>query len=87
MLMGGGALGAWLAPVISNITGLWSVGLAFFAIPAVLALISTFIFLPSIVSSNAPSAPVNTLLKKPRTWLLMLCFGLVNGGYSSVVLG
>ncbi|EMB9955430.1 MFS transporter, partial [Acinetobacter baumannii] len=47
MLMGGGALGAWLAPVISNITGLWSLGLAFFTIPAVLALLSTFIFLPS----------------------------------------
>lgn len=44
MLMGGGALGAWLAPVISNITGLWSLGLAFFTIPAVLALVSTFIF-------------------------------------------
>ena len=85
MLMGGGALGAWLAPVVSNITGLWSVGLAFFALPAVLALISTFIFLPSIVSSNAPPAPVKTLFKKPRTWLLMLCFGLINGGYSSVV--
>jgi len=85
MLMGGGALGAWLAPVVSNITGFWSVGLAFFALPAVLALISTFIFLSSIVSSNAPPAPVKTLLKKPRTWLLMLCFGLINGGYSSVV--
>lgn len=85
MLMGGGALGAWLAPVVSNITGLWPVGLAFFVIPAVLALISTFIFLPSAVSLNAPPAPVKTLLKKPRTWLLMLCFGLVNGGYSSVV--
>lgn len=30
MLMGGGALGAWLAPIISNITGVWSIGLAFF---------------------------------------------------------
>ncbi|MEI1685238.1 cyanate transporter [Acinetobacter baumannii] len=85
MLMGGGALGAWLAPVISNITSLWSLGLAFFTIPAVLALVSTFIFLPSIVSSTAHLSPVKTLLKKPRTWLLMLCFGLVNGGYSSVV--
>ncbi|EYT14539.1 MULTISPECIES: cyanate transporter [Acinetobacter calcoaceticus/baumannii complex] len=85
MLMGGGALGAWLAPVVSNIMGLWPVGLAFFALPAVLALISTFIFLPSIVSLNVSAAPVKTLLKKPRTWLLMLCFGLVNGGYSSVV--
>ncbi|MDO7540538.1 cyanate transporter [Acinetobacter nosocomialis] len=85
MLMGGGALGAWLAPVVSNIMGLWPVGLAFFALPAVLALISTFIFLPSIVSLNVSAAPVKTLFKKPRTWLLMLCFGLVNGGYSSVV--
>ncbi|MFW1886682.1 MFS transporter, partial [Acinetobacter nosocomialis] len=70
MLMGGGALGAWLAPVVSNIMGVWPVGLAFFALPAVLALISTFIFLPSIVSLNVSAAPVKTLLKKPRTWLL-----------------
>jgi len=25
------------------------------------------------------------LLKRPRVWLLMACFGLVNGGYSTVV--
>ncbi len=67
---------------IGPMMGLYS---AFFALPAVLALISTFIFLPSIVSLNVSAAPVKTLLKKPRTWLLMLCFGLVNGGYSSVV--
>ena len=26
-----------------------------------------------------------TYLARPRVWLLMACFGLVNGGYSSVV--
>ncbi|WP_410488564.1 cyanate transporter [Acinetobacter sp. 2019-01-05] len=85
MLMGGGALGAWLAPIMTYVTGQWSLGLACFAVPAVLALISTFIFLPSIVSSSVHQTPVKSLLIKPRTWLLMLCFGLVNGGYSSVV--
>ena len=25
------------------------------------------------------------LLRRPRAWLLMLCFGLVNGGYSTVI--
>ena len=25
------------------------------------------------------------MLRRPRTWLLMACFGLVNGGYASVV--
>lgn len=85
MLMGGGALGAWLAPIMTHVTGQWSLGLACFAVPAVLALISTFIFLPSIVSSSVHQTPVKNLLIKPRTWLLMLCFGLVNGGYSSVV--
>lgn len=85
MLMGGGALGAWLAPIMTHVTGLWSLGLACFAVPAVLALISAFIFLPSIVSSSVHLSPVKSLLRQPRTWLLMLCFGLVNGGYSSVV--
>jgi CP family cyanate transporter-like MFS transporter len=85
MLMGGGALGAWLAPIVTQVTGLWSLGLACFAVPAVLALISTFIFLPSVANSSVHLSPVRQLLNKPRTWLLMLCFGLVNGGYSSVV--
>lgn len=85
MLMGGGALGAWLAPVVSNITGLWSIGLAFFAVPALFAFILALVFLPTKASSSIHHAPVRKLLKQPRTWLLMACFGLVNGGYSSVV--
>lgn len=85
MLMGGGALGAWLAPVVSNITGLWFVGLAFFAVPALFAFILALAFLPTKASSSIHRAPVRKLLNQPRTWLLMACFGLVNGGYSSVV--
>lgn len=85
MLMGGGALGAWLAPVVSNITGLWSIGLAFFAVPALFAFILALVFLPTKVSSSIHRAPIRKLLNQPRTWLLMACFGLVNGGYSSVV--
>lgn len=85
MLMGGGALGACLAPIISNITGFWSIGLAFFAIPALFAFILALAFLPTKVGSSIHRAPVRKLLNQPRTWLLMACFGLVNGGYSSVV--
>ncbi|MDU6102023.1 MAG: MFS transporter, partial [Acinetobacter sp.] len=85
MLMGGGALGAWLAPIISNITGVWSIGLAFFTIPALFAFILALVFLPIKVSSSIHHPPVRKLLNQPRTWLLMACFGLVNGGYSSVV--
>ncbi|NMM78984.1 MFS transporter, partial [Acidovorax sp. SRB_24] len=29
--------------------------------------------------------PTRWMLRRPRTWLLMACFGLVNGGYASVV--
>lgn len=83
--MGGGALGAWLAPIISNITDVWSIGLAFFTIPALFAFILALVFLPIKVSSSIHHAPVRKLLNQPRTWLLMMCFGLVNGGYSSVV--
>jgi CP family cyanate transporter-like MFS transporter len=44
---------------------------------------------PSPAAPAAATAPVQDgtgwLLHRPRTWLLMACFGLVNGGYASVV--
>lgn len=85
MLMGGGALGALAAPAMETATGSWAMALACFALPALLATVLAFVFLPA----DAPSSPARqltrTLLARPRTWLLMACFGLVNGGYSSIV--
>ncbi len=85
MLMGGGALGAWLALCDFQYNGSMVTGAGFLYYTRCISTSINIYFLPSIVSSTAHLSPVKTLLKKPRTWLLMLCFGLVNGGYSSVV--
>lgn len=85
MLMGGGAVGAQLAPLVAVAIGDWHAGLTWMAIPAVLAL---FLVVGSLPQEKQGSRRVNrtgALLRRPRTWLLMACFGLVNGGYSTVV--
>jgi CP family cyanate transporter-like MFS transporter len=86
MLMGGGALGAQAAPLIAATAGGWRAGLAWMALPAVLAVGLVVRSLPKDTSrQKGGSASARTLLKQPRTWLLMVCFGLVNGGYATVV--
>lgn len=85
MLMGGGALGALIAPAVASTTGSWAFGLACFALPALVAILLAAIFLPADVPAQRGRRMARTLLARPRTWLLMACFGLVNGGYSSVV--
>ncbi len=85
MLMGGGALGAQASPVIANLTGSWHVGLAWTAVPAALAALLSAFVLPRGRVVQSGMLRTNLLLRRPRTWLLMACFGLVNGGYSTIV--
>lgn len=85
MLMGGGAVGAQAAPVVAGIFSSWRIGLAWMALPAVLAVVMAMWLLPADAERPAESLPAMALLKRPRAWLLMICFGLVNGGYASVV--
>lgn len=85
MLMGGGALGAQLSPIIAAKAGNWHVGLAWLAAPALIAAVLALCFLPADIRSQSRRPPAGIFLKRPRTWLLMMCFGLVNGGYSSIV--
>jgi CP family cyanate transporter-like MFS transporter len=85
MLMGGGALGALVSPAVAGATGSWTAGLACFALPALIATILSMVFLPADVHLRPGRYMARTLLTRARTWLLMACFGLVNGGYSSVV--
>lgn len=84
-LMGGGALGAQAAPLIAAAAGSWRIGLAWMAIPAVLALLLAAYSLPRDILVRQGGASATALLGRPRVWLLMACFGLVNGGYSTVV--
>ncbi len=84
-LMGGGALGAQLSPLIATAAGDWRVGLAWMAVPAALALLMAAFCLPRDSGGGRGGVRVAALLRRPRVWLLMACFGLVNGGYSTVV--
>ncbi|MCB1441689.1 MAG: cyanate transporter [Methyloceanibacter sp.] len=84
-LMGGGALGAQAAPLIATATGSWRIGLAWMAIPAVLALVLAAYSLPRDAIGRHRGLSAMSLLRRSRVWLLMVCFGLVNGGYSTVV--
>lgn len=85
-MMGGGALGAQFSPLLAHGLGDWHIALAVLGLPCLLALGLAWIALPA--SDTCPrtrSVPLAPLLRCPRAWLLMLCFGLVNGGYSSLV--
>lgn len=85
MLMGGGALGAQLAPLIATASGDWHFGLAWMALPALIAALLALACLPRDAVRPQGMNAAADLLKRPRTWLLMACFGLVNGGYSTAV--
>jgi CP family cyanate transporter-like MFS transporter len=85
MLMGGGALGAQAAPLIAAAARDWHAGLAWMALPAVLAVVLVAYCLPGDSAQQAGANSAAAFLRRPRTWLLMICFGLVNGGYSTVV--
>lgn len=88
-IMGGGALGARLAPWFAGAAHNWRYALSLLAIPAVLALIAAVPILKDAPrETHAPrqkSSITATLLRRPRTWALMAAFGLVNAGYSSMV--
>jgi CP family cyanate transporter-like MFS transporter len=85
MLMGGGALGAQVSPIIAGLFGGWRTGLAWMAVPALAAVILATFCLPRDGMHRRGGTVAAGFLKRPRTWLLMACFGLVNGGYSTVV--
>ncbi len=82
-LMGGGALGAQLTPLAAQ-GGAWRTALAWWALPVLAALLLAWRALPRTPQAAAPGS-TRWMLRRPRTWLLMACFGLVNGGYASVV--
>ena len=85
MIMGGGALGARLAPWLAGNQHNWRFALAILSFPAMLALLTALPILRETSSSGRKSEITGHLLHRPRTWALMLAFGLVNAGYSSMV--
>jgi CP family cyanate transporter-like MFS transporter len=87
-LMGGGALGAQLSPLAMQWGLDWRLALALWALPALLAMglarhaLGT---LPAAASAGIHGPDTGWLRRRARSWLLMACFGLVNGGYAAMV--
>jgi CP family cyanate transporter-like MFS transporter len=86
-LMGGGGLGAIGSPWVARITGDWQAGLAVWAIPALLAWAAWSRVARPQPRSRAAGAEAAWLrcFGSRRAWLLAAYFGLVNGGYTSLV--
>lgn len=85
VIMGGGAIGAQLTPLLAGGGGDWRAALAWLALPAAIALAAAWTSLPESKSAAPDRSLTVNLLRRQRTWLLMAAFGLVNGGYSSMV--
>ncbi|WDZ80650.1 cyanate transporter (plasmid) [Ensifer adhaerens] len=85
VLMGGGALGARLTPFLVSAGYGWRPALAWLAAPALVALSAAWLILSDARSDRPDKALTGRLLRRPRTWTLILAFGLVNAGYSSAV--
>ncbi|POR54606.1 CP family cyanate transporter-like MFS transporter [Paraburkholderia eburnea] len=99
-IMGGGGLGASLSPLAARLGGSWHIALAVWAVPALLAL-ALWIWLnyrESGRENGSARTTANTraaqgqahhaavpVWRKRRAWTLGLHFGLVNGGYTSLV--
>ncbi|UFM66873.1 MFS transporter [Paracoccus sp. MA] len=87
MMMGGGAFGAQAAPLIAAWSGSWRLALGWLALPAALTALLVALALPRETRTREAGgrAGLGRWLRLPRVWLLMACFGLINGGYSSSV--
>jgi CP family cyanate transporter-like MFS transporter len=94
-IMGGGGLGAmaspWVAHAFGGAQADWHAGLAIWALLAAVALLYVAGHAAcsagdtKVVRRAAPEPLVAALLRQPRAWLLAVCFGLINGGYTSLV--
>ncbi|KKD00522.1 cyanate transporter [Photobacterium halotolerans] len=84
-LMVGGALGAYSIPHLME-TGLsWRQSLGLLAVPVFIAMVVGWRYLAGVQANRPTMTQVRVLLHRPRTWSLMLAFGLINGGYSTLV--
>ena len=86
-LMGGGGLGAALTPWLAQHSALWHYALAWWALPAIAALLSWWSvnrMQPTGQHQVAPRAN-GSVFRRRRAWTLGLYFGLINGGYASLI--
>lgn len=85
MIMTGGALGAQWTPALVTSGQSWTTALALLSVPVLFALIAASLILSETRVARPAQGLVTQLLRRPRTWTLMVVFGLINGGYSSMI--
>ncbi|END9804816.1 cyanate transporter [Escherichia coli] len=85
-LMGGGGLGAAITPWLVQHSESWYQTLAWWALPAVVALFAWWWQSAREVASShkTTTTPVRVVFT-PRAWTLGVYFGLINGGYASLI--
>ncbi|WP_434639452.1 cyanate transporter [Klebsiella sp. I138] len=86
-LMGGGGLGAALTPWLAQHSAVWYHALAWWALPAVAALFGWWSVSrrPSAAPHPVGASVTAPVFRRRRAWTLGLYFGLINGGYTSLI--
>lgn len=84
-LMSGGGLAAVLGPGIAAHFGDWQFGLGLWALPALLAMAAWVLLRPRQHTPSQAAGSGGHWFGNRRAWLLALYFGLINGGYTSMV--
>ena len=90
-IMGGGGLGAMASPWVAHAFGGaqpdWHAGLSIWSLLAVFALLYWLNMRRLEFTTDAPRQGLSWLrcFASRRAWLLAACFGLINGGYTSLV--
>lgn len=85
-LMTGGGTAAVLSPRVAEAFSSWQASLGIWVIPAFLALILWGIARPREEGGRDKlNAPAQHFFGSRRAWLLAVYFGLINGGYTSMV--
>ena len=84
-LMSGGGVAAVLGPRVAERFAGWQAGLGVWLIPALLAFLVWAWVRPRLEGAVGRGSASGHLFGSRRAWLLAIYFGLINGGYTSMV--
>ncbi|AYC33152.1 MFS transporter [Pseudomonas cavernae] len=84
-LMAGGGSAAVLAPVVAEHFGRWQSGLGIWLLPALFGLLLWGLVRPREPAAGIQAQAGGHFFASRRAWLLAIYFGLINGGYTSMV--
>ena len=85
-LMSGGGLAAVLGPQVAEHFGHWQAGLGVWLLPVLVALLLLGLVGPKLeAAAGTDTSGGGHFFGSRRAWLLAIYFGLINGGYTSMV--